>query len=258
MIISHRANIIGVFVSAINMDQAIDRISKWIAARDPHYICVTPAHSVMAVYQNPELRPIFNQSGMTTPDGMAIVWLLRLMGHNHVSRVYGPDLMHALCQRSLEHGFRHYFYGSSPEVLKALEENLRQAYPGLAVAGHYSPPFGPVSAEEGKQIEEHIRTASPDILWVGISSPKQELWMAEHVSRLDVPVLIGVGAAFDFLSGKKKQAPSWMQRVGLEWFFRLLTEPRRLWRRYAQYPLFILLLLAQATGLKKFDPRDKP
>ena len=235
------------------MGQAIETIRLWIDQRDPHYVCVTPAHSIMDCYFNPELRPIFNQSGLTTPDGMSIVWTLRLKGHKHLGRVYGPDLMRSLCQQSLEHGYRHYFYGGAPGVVKDLERKLGADYPGLQIAGHYTPPFGAVSEEEEKQIIEHIRTAEPDIVWVGISSPRQEIWMAEHIDQLDVPALIGVGAAFDFLSGRKPQAPRWIQRSGIEWLYRFIKEPRRMWPRYSRYPLFLLLLIAQALGIKKFD-----
>jgi N-acetylglucosaminyldiphosphoundecaprenol N-acetyl-beta-D-mannosaminyltransferase len=248
-----KANILGVGVSAINMDQALELIHSWIERRDPHYICVTPAHSIMDCYYNPDLRLIFNQSGLTTPDGMSVVWTLRLMGHKKVGRVYGPDLMQALCKRSLKHEFRQYFYGGAPGVVEELEHQLTTDLPGLQVAGHYTPPFGPVSEEEDRQIIEHIRAVEPDILWVGISSPRQEVWMAEHIDKLNVPALIGVGAAFDFLSGRKPQAPRWIQRSGLEWLYRFMREPRRMWPRYSRYPLFLLLLIAQALGIKKFD-----
>lgn len=250
---SDRANLLGVGISAINMDQALETIQAWITRREPHYVCVTPAHSIMDCYNNPELRLIFNQSGLTTPDGMSIVWTLRLMGHKHVGRVYGPDLMHALCQHSLGHGYRHYFYGGAPGVVEDLTQRLETDYPGLQIVGHYTPPFGPVSEEEDQQIIKDIRAAQPDILWVGISSPRQEIWMAEHILLLNVPVLIGVGAAFDFLSGHKQQAPRWIQRSGFEWLYRFVREPRRMWPRYSQYPSFLLLLLAQALGLKKFE-----
>jgi N-acetylglucosaminyldiphosphoundecaprenol N-acetyl-beta-D-mannosaminyltransferase len=253
-----KVNILGVNISAINMQQALEIIRSWILQRDPHYVCVTPAHSIMDCFHNPALRPIFNGSGLTTPDGMSTVWILRLLGHKHVERVYGPDLMQALCQLSPQNGYRHYLYGGAPGIVEELQKKLRDAYPGLEIVGHYTPPFGLVSPEEDQRIIENIRNANPDILWVGISSPKQEIWMAEHLDALEVPVLIGVGAAFDFLSGRKKQAPRWIQRSGLEWLYRFLSEPKRLWRRYIQYPLFILLLFLQATGLKKFPLGKSP
>ena len=248
-----RSNILGVGVSAINMGQALETIQGWIADHDPHYVCVAPAHSIMDCVADPSLRPIFNHSGLTTPDGMSLVWLLRLKGHKHVDRVYGPDLMQALCEMSPDHNIKHYFYGGAPGVAEDLGSKLQADYPGLLVVGCYSPPFGAISEEEEQRIIEHIQAAKPDVVWVGISSPKQERWMAAHVDILNVPALIGVGAAFDFLSGRKPQAPRWIQRSGLEWLYRFLNEPRRLWPRYRQYPRFLLLLLAQALRLKQYD-----
>jgi N-acetylglucosaminyldiphosphoundecaprenol N-acetyl-beta-D-mannosaminyltransferase len=188
---------------------------------------------------------------MVTPDGMAIVWLLRLMGHRNVQRVYGPDLMLAACERSLETGWKHFFYGGGPDVAQDLRRRLEERFPSLAIAGTYTPPFRPLTPDEDRAVIEQIRASGADIVWVGISTPKQERWMAEHVGKVGAPVLIGVGAAFDFLSGHKPQAPRWMQRSGLEWLFRLCTEPRRLWRRYAEYPLFAALVAAQLLGLRR-------
>ncbi|MEN8242910.1 MAG: WecB/TagA/CpsF family glycosyltransferase, partial [Chloroflexota bacterium] len=222
----------------------------------PAYICVTPAHGVMDCYHDPSLKTIFNHSGMTTPDGMAIVWLLKLYGHKHVSRVYGPDLMLAACEAGLEKGWRHFFYGGNPGVADRLAERLTDLFPAINIAGTYSPPFRPLSLDEEKQVTENIRAAKADIVWVGLSTPKQELWMSQFVDRLAVPVLVGVGAAFDFLSGTKKQAPRWVQRTGLEWLFRLLSEPQRLWRRYIQYPKFAILSLAQLLGFLNYSEEE--
>jgi len=250
-----RVNLLGVGISAINMTQAVEAIEDWIKQGQQHYVCVTPAHAVMECYLQPELRPIFNGSGLTTPDGMAIVWLLRLKGRNQVSRVYGPDLMLSVCEHSIDRGYKHFFYGGVPGVADELAARLQTCFPGLQVAGTYSPPFHPLSSREDEAIVERINRTLPDIVWIGISSPKQERWMSEHVGKLSAPVLIGVGAAFDFLSGRKKQAPRWIQRSGMEWLFRLASEPRRLWPRYANYPLFVLLVLAQALRLKRFPLR---
>jgi N-acetylglucosaminyldiphosphoundecaprenol N-acetyl-beta-D-mannosaminyltransferase len=245
-----RINILGVAVSAINMDQALDFVTQRIETLTPSYICVTPAHGVMDCQADPALRRIFNGSGLTTPDGMAIVWLLKLHGHAHASRVYGPDLMSAVCAMSVQHGYQHYFYGGAPGVAELLAARLQARYPGLRVAGIYSPPFRPLTPEEDCQVVARINASEPDIVWVGISTPKQERWMSEHVGRVTAPVMVGVGAAFDFLSGRKKQAPRWMQRAGLEWLFRLGSEPRRLWRRYLRYPQFALLVLAQLLRVR--------
>ena len=249
------ANILGVLVSPIAMDDALQAIEGWVADRTSTYVTVTPAHAIMDAYRDPELRRIFNASGLTTPDGMAIVWLLLLRGYRNVERVYGPALMLAICHDGLEKGYRHYLFGGESGVADALRRRLEERFPGLEIVGTWSPPFGPISEQEDRAAVELINAARPDIVWVGLGTPKQERWMAAHLGRLTAPVMIGVGAAFDFLSGRKPQAPRWMQRIGMEWFFRLATEPRRLWPRYRQYPWFVLLALAQLTGLRRF-PAD--
>jgi N-acetylglucosaminyldiphosphoundecaprenol N-acetyl-beta-D-mannosaminyltransferase len=248
-----RINILGVHISAINMTQALETIADWLARREPHYVCVTPAHVVMDCYWNPSLRKLFNESGLTTPDGMSIVWLLKLHGYRNVNRVYGADLMLEVCRISEDKQWRHFFYGGAPGVADALADRLLARFPKLQIAGTYSPPFRPLTESEDMDVRRRIAASQADIVWIGISSPKQEQWMAEHIGKMNAPVLIGVGAAFDFLSGRKRQAPRWVQRSGLEWLFRLATEPGRLWRRYAQYPLFVVLVLLQAIGLTRYD-----
>lgn len=249
-----RCNILGVSISAVNLDQATATLDGWIQAREANYICVTPVHSVMECYHQPNLRPIFNHSGMTTPDGMPIVWLLRWYGYKHVDRVYGPDLMRAVCQQSALKGYRHFLYGGAPDVPESLAHILQKTYPDITIVGAYSPPFRALTAEEDKALIAQINATKPDIVWVGLGSPKQERWMAEHVGKIEGATLVGVGAAFDFLSGRKKQAPRWIQRSGFEWLFRLMTEPNRLWRRYlTNNPLFIILMIAQMLGLKRWD-----
>jgi N-acetylglucosaminyldiphosphoundecaprenol N-acetyl-beta-D-mannosaminyltransferase len=244
-----RANILGIGVSAINMEMALHTIEDWIGCGEPHYICVTGVHGVMESQHDEALRGIHNAAGMVTPDGMPLVWLSRLMGFRHVERVYGPDLMLAVCQRSAEQGYRQFFYGGGPGVAEKLVCQLQMRFPALQVADFYSPPFRALSPEEDEAVVDRINAARADILWVGISTPKQERWMADHVGRLNAPVLIGVGAAFDFHAGLKKQAPRWMQKNGLEWLFRLAQEPRRLWRRYLiNNPRFLWLVMLQALG----------
>ncbi len=240
--------ILGVQIDALTMEQAVRHIASWIARAEPHYVCCTPAHAIMEAWNDPSLRPIFNSSGLTTPDGMAIVWLLKLRGHRQVERVYGPDLMLAVCERSLETSWRHFFYGGAPGVADLLANKLQARFPGLSVAGTFTPPYRSLTPAEEQVAIEQINSSGADIVWVGLSTPKQERWMAAHVGRVGAPVLIGVGAAFDFLSGTKPQAPRWVQRSGLEWLFRLANEPRRLWRRYLQYPRFALLVGAEWLG----------
>ncbi len=234
--------ILGVRVHALTMPLTLRALETWIARRQPHYVCVTPAHALMEYRRDPALLRIASNAGLTTPDGMSIVWLLRRMGFPHVERVYGPDLLLAACEYGLPRRWRHFFYGGAPGVPEALARRLEGRFPGLQVAGALSPPFRPLTPQEDENVVQSIRAASPDIVWVGLGTPKQERWMAAHLERLGVPALVGVGAAFDFLSGRKPQAPRWVQRSGLEWLFRLATEPRRLWRRYAEYPRFALLV----------------
>jgi N-acetylglucosaminyldiphosphoundecaprenol N-acetyl-beta-D-mannosaminyltransferase len=244
-----QANILGVQVSAINMKMALHTIEDWITRREPHYVCVTGVHGVMESQRDEEVRRIHNAAGLVTPDGMPLVWLSRLMGFSHVERVYGPDLMLAMCARSMTQGYRHFFYGGAPGVAEKLVLRLQSRFPTLQVSGTYSPPFRPLTPEEDVAVVQRINAVQPDIVWVGISTPKQECWMQEHVGRLCAPALIGVGAAFDFHAGVKRQAPRWMQQSGLEWLFRLTTEPRRLWRRYLINNFsFLWLILLQALG----------
>jgi N-acetylglucosaminyldiphosphoundecaprenol N-acetyl-beta-D-mannosaminyltransferase len=242
-----RVNILGVGVSAIDIQMALCTIETWIERREPHYICVTGVHGVMESQRDAEVRLIHNSAGLVTPDGMPLVWLSRLMGFRHVERVYGPDLLLAVCERAVGQGYRHFFYGGASGVAGKLVARLQCRFPGLQVAGTYSPPFRPLTPEEDAAVVERINAAQPDIVWVGISTPKQERWMAEHVGRLTAPVLVGVGAAFDVHAGIRRQTPRWVQRSGLEWCFRLLTEPRRLWRRYLiNNPWFLWRILLQA------------
>jgi N-acetylglucosaminyldiphosphoundecaprenol N-acetyl-beta-D-mannosaminyltransferase len=227
-----RFDVLGVPISAINLADAVTTMDGWIRRRTPHYVCVTGVHGVMESQRDDELRRIHQEAGLVTPDGMPLVWLARLDGRRNVERVYGPDLMLASCQQSLATGARHYFFGGAPGIADELASRLSKRFPGLAVAGTHCPPFRPLTAEEDARLVDDINRADPDIVWVGLSTPKQERWMASHVGRLRAPVLAGVGAAFDFHAGVKRQAPRWMQRSGLEWLFRLASEPRRLWRRY--------------------------
>lgn len=248
-----RANILGVGVSPLTMSKALQAVDRWIARREPHYVCVTSVHGLMESQRDDGLRRIHNAAGLVTPDGMPLVWVSRLKGFRHVERVYGPDLLLAVCRHSTRMGYRHFFYGGGPGVPERLAANLVRRFPGLLVAGTYAPPFRALTPEEDARVIRIVNDAGPDIVWVGLSTPKQERWMAAHVGRTRAPVMIGVGAAFDFHAGLKKQAPRWMRRSGLEWSFRLLMEPRRLWARYLiNGPLFLSLLFLQTVGVKQY------
>lgn len=244
-----RYNVLGVGVSALTLAQARDLV---VGTRGQHrrgYICLGTAHGLTEAQRDPELRRIYNASWLTTPDGMPLVWL----GPRGVERVYGPDLMLAVCDAGRATGLRHYFYGGVPGVAETLREKLSARFPGLTVSGTFTPSFDPFNAGELAAVCEDIARVRPDVVWVGLGTPKQERFMAAQWQTLDAGVLIGVGAAFDFHSGRVRQAPRWMQRSGLEWLFRLGTEPRRLGSRYlVTNPLFAARVLAQKLGLKNY------
>ena len=235
------------------MEDALAAISAAIDRREKGYVCVTGVHGVSEAQSDPAFRQILNRSLLCTPDGMPLVWVGRWKGRQRMARVYGPDLMLALMAMSEEKGWRHFFYGGANGTAETLRDKLRQKFPSLQVVGVYEPPFRPLDKVERRQLGERVAESRPDIFWVGLSTPKQEKFMAEHLAELDATVMIGVGAAFDFHAGKARQAPRWMQRSGLEWFFRLCCEPRRLWKRYFKNnPLFLLRIFCQLTGLRKF------
>lgn len=227
-----RVDVLGVGVNASSLGESVATIARWIAAGERQYVCITGAHGIMESRHDERFRAILNGAGMVTADGMPLVWFARLVRKAPAERVYGPDLMRALTTISPERGYRHFYYGGPAGLADRLKEVVTRDHPGLEVVGTLSPPFRELSPEEEDQVVAAINASRPDIVWVGLSTPKQELWMARHLGRIEAPVMIGVGAAFDFLAGTKPQAPLWMQRNGLEWLFRLATEPRRLWRRY--------------------------
>lgn len=246
---TERINILGVGVNAINTSMALDAVDEWILRNEPHYVCVTGVHGIMESYRKEAVRCIHNAAGLVVPDGMPLVWLSRLKGFHHVTRVYGPDLMLALCERSIGRGYRHFLYGGAQGIAERLATRLQSRLPGLNVAGVYSPPFRALEPAEDEQIVNTINSVRPHIVWVGVGTPKQEVWMARHVGRLNASVLIGVGAAFDFHAGVKRQAPRWVMRAGLEWMFRMIEEPRRLGPRYLiNNPLFVGLVIRQLLG----------
>ena len=237
-----QVSVLNVSVSAMDLADCVDTIESWVDTRQRSYICVTGVHGIIESQYDKGLRAIHNSAGMVAPDGMPVVWMARRLGFKQTDRVYGPDLMRLVFKRERSRRFRHYCYGSSQQTLEQLTTALSETYPGANVVGTLSPPFGDLSPQEDESFTRAINAAEPDIVWVGLSTPKQERWMASHRDKLEAPVLIGVGAAFDFIAGRKVQAPRWMQQRGLEWAFRLATEPRRLWRRYLSIvPQFLVL-----------------
>lgn len=227
-----RVDVLGVPVSATTMTKALSRVEGWIRDQDPHFVTFTGVHGVMECQSDPELARIHCAAGMVAPDGMPMVWSSKLAGIKETTRVYGPDFLLAMAERAADKGYTSFFYGGNEGVADELAAGLTARFPGFRSVGTYCPPFRPLTAAEADEVVELIRSANPDMVWVGLSTPKQERWMAAFVDRLGVPALLGVGAAFDIHTGHLSQAPSWMQRHGLEWLYRLGVEPKRLWRRY--------------------------
>jgi N-acetylglucosaminyldiphosphoundecaprenol N-acetyl-beta-D-mannosaminyltransferase len=248
-----RANVLGVGVSALNLESAVAAVAQALEIKSKGYVCVTGVHGVSEAQKDPAFRAILNRSFLTTPDGMPMVWMGRWQGFRQMGRVYGPDLMLQVCDLSEALGYTHFLYGGAPGVAEELKQRLEQRFPRLKIVGTCTPPFRPLNGEEETALIEQVKTLKPDLFWVGLSTPKQEQFMAKYWQVLSATLFFGVGAAFDFHAGRLRQAPRWMQRFGLEWLFRLACEPRRLWKRYLKNnPLFILRALCQLTRLRDY------
>jgi N-acetylglucosaminyldiphosphoundecaprenol N-acetyl-beta-D-mannosaminyltransferase len=248
--------VLGVPLGLTDYERTLDWIDATVAVRGRGYVCVCNVHTVMASSEDPELRRALLGSSLNVPDGQPLVWALAALGHPLDDRVYGPELMARACARSAVSGQRLYLYGGRNQgALVQLALNLRHRYPGVKVIGGYSPPHRPLTDEERSFVVSEINRSRADVVWVGIGVPKQEKWMAQLRSELDAPVLIGVGAAFDFHAGLVPQAPAWMQGHGLEWAYRLAREPRRLWRRYLRYnPRFVGAFARQLAASRRTPP----
>ena len=243
-----RRDLLGVPVALTNYDEAMDVMDGMIAHRERGYLCAVPVHGVMVAQHDPELlRALHGPNVLNVPDGRPLVWALNLLGEDLPDRVYGPELTDRYCARAAQRGRRVWLYGGhDAQALDQLAAALRRRHPGIDIAGQWSPPHRPLTETEEQEVAARINADRPDIVWVGIGVPKQEKWMARMRPLLDAPVLVGVGAAFDFLAGRKRQAPPWMQRRGLEWLFRLSQEPRRLLVRYLRYnPAFVAAFARQ-------------
>lgn len=237
-----KVNVLGVGISVIDQERAREFLFGVVKNGRRGYVAVTGVHGVSEAQRDPILRDILNRALLATPDGMPMVWMGKLQGHPSIQRVYGPDLMLNLCEHSIVHGFSHFLYGGVPGVAEQLQQELELRFPGLRIVGTYTPPFRRINDVELRDLQERVRLARPDFFWVGLSTPKQEHFMAQYMPILpETKIFIGVGAAFDLLVGRVRQAPRWMQRSGLEWLFRFVQEPRRLARRYlVNNPLFIV------------------
>ena len=249
--------VLGVPLALTDYDRMLEWIEDMVAGQRRGYVCVANVHTVTLSGEDPELRAALLHSSINVPDGQPLVWAMNALGYSLGDRVYGPELMSRACARAASSSHRFYLYGGRNQgALVQLALNLRQRYPGVKIVGGYSPPHRPLSADERSAVTEEINRSEADVVWVGIGVPKQEKWMAEMRPHLDAPVLIGVGAAFDFHAGLVPQAPNWMQDAGLEWAYRLAHEPRRLWRRYLRYnPRFVGGFARQLVNHRRIERR---
>jgi N-acetylglucosaminyldiphosphoundecaprenol N-acetyl-beta-D-mannosaminyltransferase len=245
-----RAEVLGVPLAVSDYDEVVAWMEATIAAGERGYVTAAAVNLVMSAREEPDTAAAVRAATLAVPDGQPLVWALKALGHRRATRIYGPDLMAAFCARAAEREIPIYLYGGrTPEALALLQARLRERFPGLPIAGAHSPPFRPLTAQESEEIARAIDASGAAVVWVGTGQPKQERWMHEMRPRLAAPLLAGVGAAFDFHAGLVRQAPPWMQRAGLEWAYRLMREPRRLWRRYARYnPRFLAAFAAQYAG----------
>jgi N-acetylglucosaminyldiphosphoundecaprenol N-acetyl-beta-D-mannosaminyltransferase len=249
-----RVNVLGVGVHALNMEQAVNLLLDVVARRGKGYVCVTGVHGVMEAQRSPGFLRVLNHSLLTAPDGMPTVWLGRIAGHGQMGRVFGPDLMLNVCRESVSRGISQFLYGGAPGVAEELQQALELRFPGLRVVGTYTPPFRPLCSEERFEVLQHINTLRPDIIWVGLSTPKQERFMADSIDKFDTRLMLGVGAAFDLHTGRMTDSPEWVKKAGMQWAHRLVQDPRRLWKRYlVNNPQFLLAISAQLLGLRHYQ-----
>jgi N-acetylglucosaminyldiphosphoundecaprenol N-acetyl-beta-D-mannosaminyltransferase len=226
-------NILGVKINAVTKRQAVDLADSFVSSGQSHQVCVPNVWCTVLMQKDSQFRDITNQSSLSIPDGMPLTWISRLYGIRVPERVTGSDFFHGCAELAQNKGYTFFFLGSRKPVLNAIKKNLRQEYPELRIAGTYSPPHTErFSDRETQDMIDRVKEAKPHFLWVGLSAPKQEKWIRDHLYELDVPVCVGVGAVFDFIAHKMKRAPVFMQKSGLEWLYRLYKEPFRLWRRY--------------------------
>lgn len=251
---TRRVNVLGVGVSPTNMSETLNLIDSHLCSDHKNYICVTGVHGIMEAQKNADLKDVINSSLITIPDGRPTVWVGWLSGFRQMRQVTGPHLMLKLCARSVEKGYTHFFYGGAPGVADELKQVLQRRFPGLKVVGTYTPPFRRLSAEEGCELMDRIVRLKPDLFWIGLSTPKQEAFMAEYLHKLDTKLMLGVGAAFDIHTGRIADSPPWLQAMGMQWLHRLLQDPKRLWKRYlANNPRFLYLITMQLLGIRQYQ-----
>jgi N-acetylglucosaminyldiphosphoundecaprenol N-acetyl-beta-D-mannosaminyltransferase len=249
-----RVNVLGVGVHAVNMDDALQVLRTAVEHSQKGLICVTGVHGVMESQRDPRVKSIINKSLLTIPDGRPMMWVGRLTGHDRMTQVTGPDFMLAVCGLSVPLGYSHFLYGGKPGIADELKHCCERKFPGIRIVGTYTPPFRPLTQTEQQHLCDMVSDSRPDIIWVGISTPKQEFFMAEYLNQLDTKIMVGVGAAFDLHTGHLKDSPQWVKAAGMQWFHRLLQDPARLWRRYLlNSTSFLWNITLQLLRLKTFD-----
>jgi N-acetylglucosaminyldiphosphoundecaprenol N-acetyl-beta-D-mannosaminyltransferase len=249
-----RANVLGVGVDAVNLPLAADMLETAVESGNGGYVCVTGIHGVMEAQRNPRFKKVLDDAMLVVPDGMPTVWVGRWEGFRNMGRVFGPDLMLEVCRRSVSSGHSHFLYGGKPGIAEELQANLKRRFPGIRIVGTYTPPFRKLSPAEMTDLQSRLSQVAPDIIWVGLSTPKQEQFMWENISSLNCKVMVGVGAAFDIHTGHVNDAPNWIKNAGLQWLHRLCQEPSRLWKRYLiNNSAFLIRIALQFAGVKRYE-----
>jgi N-acetylglucosaminyldiphosphoundecaprenol N-acetyl-beta-D-mannosaminyltransferase len=253
-----KANVLGIGIDAVNMEQALARIADDLRERRKGYVCLTGVHGVMEAQRDPSLANVFAHAALVVPDGMPTVWVGRHQGHKRMERVAGPDLMLEVLRRKEFRDRTHFFFGGKPGVAQELRQSLLARYPFLKIVGTYTPPFGPLSPAQEDEFIDTVHRLQPDVVWVGISTPKQELFMHRYLPLLDTTLMFAVGAAFDFHTGRLADCAEWIKRSGLQWLHRLLQDPKHLWKRCLRNnPSFLLHIFLQLTGLRSYPPQKR-
>jgi N-acetylglucosaminyldiphosphoundecaprenol N-acetyl-beta-D-mannosaminyltransferase len=242
--LAERFDILDVHINVTGPSSTVAQLEEWILTRHRAYVCLATVKTITDCHNSPEYLKIINSATMVVPDGMPLVWIGKSIGQKTIERTTGVDLMLKLCHEGQVKNYKHFLYGSTEETIGLLAKNLKNRFGNIQIVGMIAPALLALDAQEDQRILNQIDAAKPDILWVGLGAPKQDYWMANHRDKINVPVMVGVGAAFDFIAGTKPRAPRWMSALGLEWFFRLCCEPRRLWKRYffSNFQFIYLLL----------------
>jgi len=253
-----RINVLGVGVHSLNLQSAVELMESAVVRKSRGYVCVTDVRAIIEAQDDPAYLGVLNNSFLTVPDGRPAVWIGRAQGHARMDQVAGPDLILKFCELSSKKGYTQFFYGGAPGIAEQLKDTLSRRYPGLKVAGTYTPPFRPLSSQEEKNVCDLFAQLRPDVTWIGLGAPKQEFFMAQYLSRFDTTLMVGVGAAFDMHTGRISDAPQWLKPLGLAWAHRLIQEPKRLWKRYLNcIPRFVCASTLQLLRLRKYSLGDK-